>query len=546
MIKHNYSLYVIFFLLLILNCIHPVYSQDVTADYDENTGILTIEKKCKNIIQIRVQKVIEAVYYSPETAFKTKDFDDIDAYLLEGDDKVLKFKIPQEKIKKGDVLTYYKQEGISFETPTDIEINFIPKTTVAPLIEIQWWMYVAAAGILMLIVLLIYLKLRKKKPVDEKIKPEDNKFEVIEEDDGTPDYTVGLDGVRNDIGNYYVLDARQIYFDTAIHNIFISRAAIKSIYDLFKKFLVNSERTPETGCYIIGRWEYDGYDKTSYNISLEYLVEPGDDVVYGEYDLQFGQKIGVYLGSTLNNISEKTKCNYEHTAWMHSHPGLGLFLSGHDLIVQNQVSVSGAKNRMLAIVIDTNTSDWQTAFFTPKMNGTMNNKDDCKKTFSWEDLYQWSRKPKEENIVTNISSPDNYFELPIKNSTIRSILFSANSINDIDDIIYSSNKGVVGYFSGFSQMADNRRKNIIIEHCLTSANSRVSGCLIAESGLGNSELFIKYNTIIKQYDFFIVYKNDNELYACLNYNIETGAHEEPSLYYFSLEEMKAWIRRKRI
>jgi hypothetical protein len=556
MIKYNYSLFVIFVLLLNLNSINPVYCQDVAANYDESTGILTIEKNCKNIIQIRNQKVIESSYNNPETDFKTKDYDDINAYLLEGDETVLKFKIPQETIQKGDVITYYKQDGENFNTPTDIEINIIPKIQESSQFEIQMWMYYAAAGVLLLILLIIILQFRKKKPVEKKIKPEENKFEVIEDEDVTPDYTVGLDGVRYDSRNYYTIDASQIYFDTAIHKIFISRSAIKSIYDLFKKFLVTPDRTQETGCYIIGRWEYDGNNQTSYNISLEYIVEPGDDVVYGEYDLHFGQKIGVSLGSMLNNISEKTKCDYEHTAWMHSHPGLGLFLSGHDLIVQRQVAVADAKNRMLAIVIDTNTTTWQTAFFTPKKNGLMNNKDDCKKYFSWEELYQWSRIIKEENIVenivtnnvgNNIGNSENYFELPIKNTTVRSILFSANSINDIDEIIYSNNKGLIGYFLGNTHAADNIRQNIMVENCLTNNNnSQICGCLIAEPDSNNNEILSRYETIIKQYRFFIVYKNDNELYVIFKNSNDTYALDEHSLYYFSLEEMKAWIRRKRI
>jgi hypothetical protein len=186
----------------------------------------------------------------------------------------------------------------------------------------------------------------------------------------------------------------------------------------------------------------------------------------------------------------------------------------------------------------------------------MNNKDDCKKFFSWEELYQWSRIIKEENIAENIISNnvgnnigniENYFELPIKNSTVRSILFSANSINDIDEIIYSNSKGLIGYFLGNTHAAENIRQNIMIENCLTTNNNfQICGCLIAESESNNYEILNRYDTIIKQYRFFIVYKNDNELYIVFKNSNDTYSLEEHSLYYFSLEEMKAWIRRKRI
>ncbi len=551
MIRYYFRFFVIILVAHKLCGVNPVFSQDVTASYDESSGLLTIEKNCKNIIQIRNQKVLESVYNNPESDIKTTEYNNIDAYLLESEETLLKFKIPKGTISNGDVITYYKQDGEDFSNPTDIEIKIITNLLESPKFEIQLWMYFAGGGLLLIILLIIILKSKKKKPVVKKIKPTENKFEVIEDEDVTPDYSVGLDGVRFDIKNYYTIDANQIYFDTAIHKIFISRSAIKSIYDLFKKFLVTPDRTQETGCYIIGRWEYDGGNQNCYNISLEYIVEPGDDVVYGEYDLHFGQKIGVSLGSALNNISEKTKCDYEHTAWMHSHPGLGLFLSGHDLIVQKQVAVADAKNRMLAIVIDTNTTQWQTAFFTPKKNGLMNNKDDCKKTFSWEELYQWSRIVKEDytedQILANNTNTENYFELAIKNSTIRSILFSAKSINDIDEIIYSNNKGIIGYFMGTYQAADNIRQNIIIENCLiTNNNSQICGCLIAESDLNNHDILNRYETMIKNYRFFIVYRNDHELYAILKSNNDGFILDENSNYYFSLEEMKAWIRRKRI
>jgi len=227
----RYSLSVIFFVLLIINSITPLFSQEVNATYDVKTGMLTIEKHCKNIVQIRDQKVIESVYNNPENDLKSQNFNEINAYLLEGENNILRFKIPLGAIKAGDQITYYKQEGENFKTPANIEIKLISKTAVNSGFEIQQWMYYAAAAALLLLILILYFLFRKKKSVETPIKPEENKFEVIEDAEDTPDYSIGLDGVRHEGGNYYIIDAQQIYYDTALHKIYISRFAIKTIYD---------------------------------------------------------------------------------------------------------------------------------------------------------------------------------------------------------------------------------------------------------------------------------------------------------------------------
>lgn len=537
-----------------------LFSQDLRATYDANTDTLTIENTNNTgliLLVLRAGAIDPSL--NPETQAELMEvkiskeyFENNEGYMLNEGMKI-KFKISKSKPINGKKIFYFDHNSCCSQQKSVSVEMIMPKEKVAvqPPVkkESVWWLYVSVGVVLVFLSLFIFYNFfRRKTKVKERSEADPGVLVTPDEDDNEEmaEYIVGLDAVRKDIKNYYTLDARDIYSDTAIHLIYISRLAIKGMNDLFKKFLENPEQTPETGCYIVGRWEFDDPQKTTYNISLEYLVEPGDDVVYGEYALNFGMKIGVILGSTIVNLSEKTKCNYVHTAWMHSHPGLGLFLSSQDLIVQNGLAYSDAKKRMLALVIDTNTPDWQMAIFTPKTNGIMNNKADTDKPpYSLDMLYQWSKKIKEESADTNSLNTENFFELPVKNDAVLSVLFEAKAINDIDDIMYSSNKGLSGFFSGYPQVVDGKIQNILIEECATVHNSQTCGCLIVDSGSAYAEILKKYDGVINKYRFFIISQTDNEfLLSVKNYD-GTYPVEEKSLIRFTFDQMKEWTRRRR-
>jgi hypothetical protein len=213
---------------------------------------------------------------------------------------------------------------------------------------------------------------------------EDEPFEVVA-------YRVGLDDVKET--DYYTIKMDDILEDTSIGKVYLSRKAILDIYKFFADFLEYNGKTNETGCFLVGRWGYVPHtERQKYDISIEAIVEPSDDAVYGEYNLNFGAKIGIALDYAIGKLCEKTKNEYVHTAWMHSHPGLGLFLSSQDLNVQSQLAHSQHQGRMLAIVLDTNTPDLKMALFAPKQNGTMNNDIDVKQFLSLESIFQWAQE----------------------------------------------------------------------------------------------------------------------------------------------------------
>jgi len=260
----------------------------------------------------------------------------------------------------------------------------------------------SAIGVLLLLLITgiifyarVILRNRRIEKKEQEKKDAGESGLLIEDDDieEVVLYSVGLSDVKEKAGtDYYKIDMLSISKDTSIRNVYFSRKAILEVYQFFSDFSKYNSKINETGCFLVGRWEYVPHShQQMYDISIESIVEPSDDAVYGEYNLNFGAKIGITLNYAIENLCQKTGNEYVHTAWMHSHPGLGLFLSIQDLSVQSQLAHSQHQGRMLAIVLDSNTPDWQTAFFAPKQDNTMNNDKDLKQTLSLETLYQWAK-----------------------------------------------------------------------------------------------------------------------------------------------------------
>jgi hypothetical protein len=381
---------------------------------------------------------------------------------------------------------------------------------------------------------------------------EDVKIE-IEIDEAPVVYETGLDKVRAEAGeNYYEIDMRNLVDDTAIYKVYFSRSCILEIYKFFSDFLKSDKKTNETGCFLVGRWELATDDESqSYHISLDHIVKPGDDAIYGEYELNFGGQIGVSLHYAIEKLRKETSQEYVHTAWMHSHPGLQLFLSSQDLNVQSQLAYSNHPNRMLAIVIDSNTEDLRTAFFSPKSTGKMNNDTDLKATLSLEELYQWAKKP---YTATPVVAAQNYYEIPIaeKQSKIAKISLSGAVIIDVDTKTDFSAFGVGGYFYGYMQQLDfQKQKEAVIEQFFingeTPADTKLNrtGILLVLPKTTFDEIK-NYRNMIQAYDLFAVMcpdddniywftKNENNSYV----NIGQASAIKP------LMEMKAWTRRRR-
>jgi len=210
-------------------------------------------------------------------------------------------------------------------------------------------------------------------------------------------YEHGLSDVKANVNRIYrEIDMFDFVEDSSIHKIYISRDFVKDLHKFFNDFLISDGKIMEAGCYVVGRWDYaPNTDEQAYDISLEHIVKPGNDARYSEFECEFGLEIGTSLIMDNRKYSEQSNAEYVHTSWVHSHPGLQLFLSKQDLIVQSTLTNNSPYKRMLAMVIDTKTEGLEMAFFSPKASEehSMNNDKDLKKTITLDELLKWAETP---------------------------------------------------------------------------------------------------------------------------------------------------------
>ena len=394
----------------------------------------------------------------------------------------------------------------------------------------------------------VTVKIHAPKPKEPERKTANESVLLIEEEDDLmilpASYNVDMKDIREDAEGYYKIDMLSMLRDSTIRNVYFNKKAILDIYKFYSSFLQYDNKTNETGCFLIGRWEYAPHtNQKQYDISIEAVVEPGDDAIYGEYNLNFGAKIGITLDYAIGNMCEKTKNEYVHTVWMHSHPGLGLFLSSQDLNVQSQLAHSNHKGRMLAIVIDSNSSDFEMAFFASKQDGTMNNDTDLLRTTSLETLYKWAKTaPKEK---TPPASDSTYFNLDVLPPTgkINRVLFSGATIIGMDMATMQDDMGLRGYFYGTSQGSDiniNEFKEIGKE------SGEPLGCLLIVHRFSYNEVIKEHLPNVNLFEFVAVHAiEDGNIYLLTKDEQNKYPEFKDNVTFIALMKMKEWTRRKR-
>lgn len=410
------------------------------------------------------------------------------------------------------------------------------------------FLLVGLAVLILIGVCLILFSKRKKKTIKEpKIHSNSEEKKEVPVKIIRPQISsriVGLEHVRKHENEYYLLDIQQQYVDTAIHKIYFHHNAVKKAYDFFKTFLESTDRTPETGCYFVGCREYvDGSHKI-FNISVEDIVEPGDDIKPDEYSFSFGYKIGSYLDMKLRNLREKTGRDYVHTVWMHSHPGIGLFLSSQDLVVQKLLKNSKEPGRLAAFVIDTNSTHWDFSVFTAQMDGEMNFQTD--KTYSLDELYSWCRMV---HAKDDDKYMDDYLKIEIDTNTngLSHLYVSGKAINGMEDFVYDAGKQckVVGYLSGTLNTSDN---GCCIDECIKTSNksNKSIGTMIVDNETPYERLFLKYEDSLKECLVIIVYRSDEEVWLCTRKDYKCQFNTLENITKYSMNQMRDWMRRKRI
>lgn len=523
-------LFLIFFLILIGNSCLSLPMDTITAIYDCKTKTLTIQNYNLCLFNKAVDrfpnKIIDYFPFYGDSAKLEKG-----TYVITS--------ITEEELADYKTITvYFRDKQDKWTQRCNIEIQFINQVTdssTAKDISSRKFLYISIAFGSIALLLLFFLWIRKRGKQKEEEKINSNPvIQIIEEEKNI--YQKGLDHIHQDSGNYFVLNMEEFTRDTAVKKVYLSREVIKKINSYFKEFLEHPDRTNETGCYLIGCWEIADGKQELYNISIEEIVIPGDDAIYDEYSLNFGLTIGIKLGSEIQNRCEKSGRDYVHTAWMHSHPGLGLFLSSHDLIVQKQLTYEDAPKRMIAVVIDTNTPDWQMAIFSSKTNGSMNNKEDLLKTISFDVLNDWSRQKSTES--TYPLSFDNTYLVASEDSKVRYAL-SAKIINQIDDLAYTENADHSFYCHGeHHQIGD--QHTWMVNTCGNTKQDNSIGRLFLSKENANPINTQQYTELT----------SDNEIGLVLNPNEKMtifckDSDNEIQIIQASLKDMKEWTRRKR-
>lgn len=527
------------FLAILLASV-SLHAQDIEVTYDPETEVLSISNQWDAVELRKAGNMPNSMQKDIGNARKI------------GKGETLTFSsVSMSEVKEYKTVIFYSRDANDNYTVTNpIPIQIQQKETLADSqatvsednVPPHKYLPFVIAGIALVVLLLVtlsakWLNMRKKKmQMDAERKASSQVMQVVEEE--TSDCSVGLNHVYQDLDNYYTVDMHMFFRDTAVEKVYLSRDIVKRINSYFKTYLDNSERTPETGCYLIGVWErVEGADDR-YNVSIEEMVTPGDDMIPGEFSLNFGLKIGIDLGSTIRNLCEKTQRDYVQTAWMHSHPGLGLFLSSHDLAVQKQLTYPDEPKRLLAIVIDTNTPDWKTVFFSAKNGGTMNNKEDVLQVISFDTLLEWSRH-KTMSASSLSTTIDNTFNISSADSTDL-FAFTSKAVNQMDDVIDADRLDEVCGFYAVIQHTGGRKIRLVSE-CETTVPDRNNAFVVKTSDNSPKQDLTHYVELLNSYDFGVVYSEEQQSYL-----LYRNERQEICTIPVSLKEMKEWTRRKRV
>lgn len=527
--------FLFFNLFLIFFCCDSLLlsAQEISAVYDFKTSILTINNQ-KDLCVLKAVDSMpkQLLEFIGNTGEKRLEYGEI--YTISN--------ITQEHMEKWKtIIVYLRDAQNNFNQRYDIVIQIKNQPNNSTAFDIEelsllqpLYIYITIGTVVVFVVVFVIIFSRKKRKKTIFTRNDNPVIQIIEEEKN--DYKNGLEYIRRDSNNYFLLDLEEYLHDTAVKKVYFAREVIKKINGYFKEFLEHPDRTNETGCYLIGGWENVNSNQEQYNISIEEMVIPGDDAVYDEYSLNFGLKIGIKLGSDIQNLCEKTGRDYVHTAWMHSHPGLGLFLSSHDLVVQKQLAYEDAPKRTIALVIDTNTPDWQMAIFSPKNNGIMNNKEDLIQTISFDILNDWSRH-KQTKVTAPLSFENTY--IVESDDTKEKFAFSAKIINQLDDFSYEENADNVFYCYGeFHRIANQRIWKV--NTCEDGKQDKVIGCFFMANENDPSFNEQKYTGLLNENEFCMVLYDEN---MSLQFIDENNAIH---VIHASLKDMKEWTRRKRI
>ncbi|WP_455663861.1 hypothetical protein [Phocaeicola sp.] len=345
---------------------------------------------------------------------------------------------------------------------------------------------------------------------------------------------------------YMKIECSDFCHDSAVRRIYIKNTCVKDIYNMYAEDLRNPDNPKEDGCMVLGRWVYDDQGN-EYYVSLEYIVLPGDDAVFQEYELNFGGKIKLKVAEKLRKLRRDTNLQYDLTCWVHSHPGLGVFFSNSDSNVQMQLKHPAHPNFLTAIVIDILTPQQEMGIFTFKRDSTINSKVDLKKMYSLEELYKWAV----ESDRYSYKAEDHYNSLlkaELHSVDCYGIELSNSAVIDMCSLTTTEPmNGLIGWAHGFPCMRGDKTEYVIVSVSKSESvpDNQLLGCFVVGNHCSIPSIRKAVSAYTNKVKFVLFYSTtDGTLTTIPISNNQLGVDEK---YYGEekLEDLKIWTRRKR-
>lgn len=424
--------------------------------------------------------------------------------------------------------------------------------------EVNWIQIAMLGGTLLIIVLLVvwFVKTKDKK-VQSKSGPRTMNKTARKASSSEPTIVVrrkttailktqSLDDVKDNEA-YICIDSQEYSQNSAIRYMYLKNSCIKDIYAMYAADLRSPSKPNEDGCMVLGRWVYDETQKV-YDVSLEYVVLPGDDAVFKEYELNFGGKIKLRVVEKLRKLRTDTNLQYDLTCWIHSHPGLGVFFSNSDSNVQMQLKHPTHPQFLTAIVVDILTPQQEMGIFTFKHDGTVNARTDLMKMYSLEELHQWA-VDSERRIE---AAGENYRLLSKaqkKYPDCYEISMSNSAIIDLTMLAVKTQAGAIGWIQGLKFNSQSNTSYVVSAISTVrpevGLNNDLIGCLVVDTRCSIPSVRKIIAKFLDNIDFVLVYStSDNKITTIPLRNKKIPVDKN---YYgeANLEDLKIWTRRRR-
>ncbi len=344
---------------------------------------------------------------------------------------------------------------------------------------------------------------------------------------------------------YLKIECSDFCSDSAVRRMYIKNTCVKEIYNMYAEDLRNPNNPKEDGCMVLGRWVYDD-QSNEYYVSLEEIVQPGDDAIFQEYELNFGGKIKLKVAERLRKLRRDSNLQYDLTCWVHSHPGLGVFFSNSDSNVQMQLKHPSHPNFLTAIVVDILTPQQEFGIFTFKHDSTINSKNDLKKMYSLEELHKWAVESDRYSFKA-----DDYYNTLSKAETLyeecKGIQLNNSAIIDICSISTEPNTGLVAWAHGYVSTSRDKKEYIVnsISKSESSTDNDMLGCLVIGTHCSIPSISKAIAAYANRVHFVLFYSSSQETLTTIPVNNKQLSTDEKFYSEEKLEDLKIWTRRKR-